>query len=292
MLGLFLSFLSFSKRSRTLGLRSRLKSTHIEEHRYLDFTLLLRFVFYNSSEMEKYYREDLAYIHDVGFGHFAENAASMLVKLLQKQRKNRGFIVDLGCGSGIAIAKLHAAGYDSLGVDISTDLIAIARQRIPTANFQIGSFFTVSIPDCDAVIAIGECFNYLCDLNNEKSQLWQLFQRIYNALSLGGFFLFDVAIPGRIPGSGSLKTHTENEDWTVLMTAEENRESKILIRWITTFRKIGELYRRDREIHQLYLYDRKELLEQLQTIGFQVQEIEGYGELKFLPGHIGILAQK
>ncbi|MEM9539623.1 MAG: methyltransferase domain-containing protein [Cyanobacteria bacterium P01_E01_bin.42] len=74
--------------------------------------------------MESYYREDLAYIHDAGFGHFAENAALMLIKLLRQQGKNSGFIIDLGCGSGIAIAKLQESGYNCLGIDISIDAIA------------------------------------------------------------------------------------------------------------------------------------------------------------------------
>jgi hypothetical protein len=37
------------------------------------------------------------------------------------------------------------------------------------------------------------------------------------------------------------------------MTAEEDRTNGLLTRRITTFRKVGELYRRDQDIHQLRL---------------------------------------
>jgi len=39
------------------------------------------------------YREDLAYIHDVGFGHFAKSAAPVVLKLLRQHRKTGGLVV-------------------------------------------------------------------------------------------------------------------------------------------------------------------------------------------------------
>jgi ribosomal protein L11 methylase PrmA len=47
------------------------------------------------------YREDLAYIHDVGFGKFAGAAAPVLLDAFNRAHISRGLVVDLGCGSGI-----------------------------------------------------------------------------------------------------------------------------------------------------------------------------------------------
>ena len=47
------------------------------------------------------YREDLAYIHDVGFGEFALNAVPGLLTLLKKSGVPNGLVLDLGCGSGL-----------------------------------------------------------------------------------------------------------------------------------------------------------------------------------------------
>ncbi|MCG5060523.1 MAG: class I SAM-dependent methyltransferase [Limnoraphis sp. WC205] len=242
--------------------------------------------------MTHFYTEDLAYIHDVGFSELAENAASFLLNTLQQPAKNNGLIVNLGCGSGILDQKLYAAGYQVLGIDISADLIAIARQRVPEATFKVESLFTVQIPACIAVTAIGECLNYLFDENNKKTERLKLFQRVYDALSSGGLFLFDIAEPGRVVGGDEYRTFKQTEDWAVLVYGKENKQQKQLTRWITTFRQVGELYRRAQEVHQLQLLERTEVIAELNKIGFQVQVLESYGKLQFAPGHIGLLAQK
>jgi SAM-dependent methyltransferase len=242
--------------------------------------------------MADFYKEDLAYIHDSGFSYLAINAALLLLNILEKEGKDRGLIVDLGCGSGILAQDLSAAGYDVLGIDLSEDLIAIARQRVPQGQFQVESFLTAKIPSCMAVTAIGECFNYLFDCRNTREELWNLFQRVYESLDAGGVLLFDVAVPGRVPGSGAFRNYTEGEDWAVLVTVEEDKQHQRLTRQITTFRKVGEFYRRDREVHQLVLYECFELVEKLQEIGFDVQTLKNYETLQFPAGHIGFLARK
>ena len=75
------------------------------------------------------YGEDLAYIHDVGFGHFAKTATPGLLEMLRQTGGSRGLVVDLGCGSGVWARALCDAGYDVLGVDQSPAMIAIARNR-------------------------------------------------------------------------------------------------------------------------------------------------------------------
>ncbi|WP_413160137.1 class I SAM-dependent methyltransferase [Capilliphycus salinus ALCB114379] len=188
--------------------------------------------------MTQFYSEDLAYIHDVGFGELAENSASFLLNLLQQQEQKKGLIVDLGCGSGILAQQLYRAGYEVFGIDISGDLIAIACQRVPRAKFHVESIFTANIPACIAVTAIGECLNYLFDENNTKTQRFNLFQRVYEALDVGGLFLFDIAEPGRVFGEESYRNFRQTEDWAVLVYGEENQQQKRLTRWITTFRKV------------------------------------------------------
>lgn len=245
------------------------------------------------------YREDLAYIHDAGFGQFARNAASVLLEHFRSVEISGGLVVDLGCGSGILAQEVCEAGYEVFGIDLSADLITIARTRVPQAEFHVGSFFDVPIPPCIAVTAIGECFNYLFDQDSTTPALLNLFQRIFDALCPGGLFMFDVAEPGRVP-TGTFRTYTEGEDWAVLMNAEEDKRHRCLTRHITTFRRVEstvgdnvkEFYRRDRETHRLRLFDREELIAPLETIGFWVQSLDRYGTLFFGSGHQGVLAQK
>jgi SAM-dependent methyltransferase len=241
--------------------------------------------------MVRGYREDLAYIHDVGFGHFAKSAAPGLLQLLRQMGTIGGPVVDLGCGSGIWARELCNAGYDVLGVDLSADMIALARKRVPEAEFRQDSFLTAKLPPCAAVTAIGECFNFLFDSRNTKRTLQGLFRRVYDALLPGGLLIFDVAGPGCVPAPGVRKSW-EGEDWAVLVVAEEDRHRKLLTRRITSFRKIGKLYRRNEEVHRLRLYTPPELASELRDCGFRVRTLRRYGQLRLRRGLTGFLARK
>ena len=142
------------------------------------------------------YREDLAYIHDVGFGHLAKNAAQVLLNALEQSAIDRGTVIDLGCGSGLLARELAAAGYGVLGIDISEALLDIAKERVPSACFRQESILKAELPPCVAVAAIGECFNYLFDEDNTDQALYDLLRHIHEALDPGGILLFDVAEPG------------------------------------------------------------------------------------------------
>src|SRR5262249_43106923 len=109
------------------------------------------------------YENDLAYIHDSGFGEFARGSAPGLLKLLRQSGITDGLVVDLGCGSGIWARELADSGFRVIGVDISPAMIQLARQRVPEADFEVGSFVQFHIPACRVVTALGEVFNYLFD---------------------------------------------------------------------------------------------------------------------------------
>jgi SAM-dependent methyltransferase len=238
------------------------------------------------------YRNDLAYIHDAGFGHFARSAAPVLLDALNRGSFERGLVVDLGCGSGILSKEISVAGYDVLGIDISEAMITLARHRVPQGRFETASLLTTEIPPCVAVAAVGECLNYLFDAGHSRSKLKSLFRRIHRALAPGGLFLGDVAEPGRVPAGGTQKSYWEGEDWVVLVTSQEDGRRNLLTREITSFRKVGDYYRRDHESHHQRLLSRLELAGDLRRIGFRVRTLSGYGSLRFGPGHSGFLARK
>jgi SAM-dependent methyltransferase len=242
--------------------------------------------------MMRGYREDLAYIHDVGYGHFARRAAPGLLEMLRQTGAVSGLVVDLGCGSGIWARELCDAGYDVLGVDQSAAMIAMACNRVPEGTFRQGSFLTAKFPPCVAVTAVGECFNYLFDRRNSRRKLLGLFCRVYNALHSGGIFIFDVAGPGRGAKLGSQRHHREGKDWAVFVATEEDRQRMLLTRSITSFRKIGNLYRRDEEVHRLRLYRPTELANSLRDCGFRVRTLRGYGPMCFPPGLHGFRARR
>ncbi len=242
--------------------------------------------------MEKWYKKDLAYIHDVGFGDWVLKSVPSILEILHHQKILTGLVVDLGCGSGLLAQELVRADYEVLGVDISSAIVEIARQKVPEVQFQVESLFKVEIPPCEAVTAIGECFNYLFDADNNLTTLVQLFTRIYKALTPGGVLIFDIAEPGQVAPGTKTKWFTEGENWLVLVEKEEDTQKNILTRYISCFCKEGELYRRDNEVHFLQLYKAKELIEELHKIGFKVEVKDSYGFFKLPKAHQVLIAYK
>jgi SAM-dependent methyltransferase len=238
------------------------------------------------------YGEDLAYIHDVGHGEFALGSAPGILEILDQNKIREGLVVDLGCGSGLWARELTKAHYRVLGVDISEAMIDLARRRAPDAEFRVGSLLEADIPPCNAVTSIGECLNYLFDPDNDLRRLLRLFQRTYDALASGGVFVFDVAEPGQVPRGTATSGFSRGEDWVVLVEKEENLARGTLTRRITSFRKVGDHYRRNDEVHRLRLYESSEMARELRGVGFRVRTMRRYGRYPLPRARAAFVARK
>jgi SAM-dependent methyltransferase len=242
--------------------------------------------------MAESYGEDLAAIHDAGYGDLARRAGAFLLAELRQRGFENGLVIDLGCGSGILAEKLSAGGFDVLGIDISRAMIALAQKRVPKGAFHAQSLFTADLPSCVAIAMVGECLNYLFDDRHSPEKVQQILVRAFAALTSGGLLILDVAEPGRVPGPGPTKSFAEGDGWAVHVTSEEDRQQELLTRQTISFRKVGDLYRRDHEVHRLQLLPRSQMLSWLQELGFEVQILAGYGPVPFAQRHVGFLAAK
>jgi SAM-dependent methyltransferase len=236
------------------------------------------------------YQNDLAYIHDRGFGEFARGSAPGLLQLLRQNGIADGLIVDLGCGSGIWAKALEDAGYQVTGVDISPAMIELARQRVPNARFQVGSFVEFRFPACQAVTALGEVFNYLFDPKNSLRTLRRVCRRIFESLTPQGVLVFDVAEPGRC--QGFKQRFVEGDDWTCLVEYRHDVAKQQLTRRIVSFRKFGGTYRWHEETHIQQLYPGTRIAEMLRSIGFRVRLLRKYGDYPLPKRVIGVVARK
>jgi SAM-dependent methyltransferase len=232
---------------------------------------------------ERFYSADLAHVHDAAFGEIARAGAAELIERLRRAGHHEGLVVDLGCGSGITAAALTQAGYDVLGVDVSPDLLALARRRAPDATFVEGSAFAVELPPAVAVAALGEVLGY-----DATGDVPGLLARARDALQDGGLLLFDLAEPGREDAEPRRTWHA-GRGWVLCLEAAEHAGT--LRRSITVFREDGTHYRRTDELHTLRLRDRAEILAALDAAGFAPPEIlGGYAALQFPPGLTGYAA--
>ncbi|MDJ1183167.1 class I SAM-dependent methyltransferase [Roseofilum sp. BLCC_M143] len=238
------------------------------------------------------YAEDLAYIHDAGYSEYAIRSTPGILQILQNHHLDRGLIVELGCGGGWSAKVLTEAGYQVLGIDQSEPLLAIARQRVPQAEFRLASFLQTPIPPCQAAISLSECLNYQFDERGSLSVLTPLFERIYTALTPGGLWIFDLLEPGQLSPGEKQQTFNQGRDWTILVEKEEDPNLNTLTRRIITFRQMGDLYRRSDEVHCVQLYRREAIANSLKEVGFDVEIREGYCPDRLHEAHPVFVARK
>lgn len=61
--------------------------------------------------------------------------------------KGRGLVADLGCGPGHVAKYLHLRGVEMCGIDISPEMIRVARELSPEVEFKVGDMLSLDITD-------------------------------------------------------------------------------------------------------------------------------------------------
>ena len=70
-----------------------------------------------------------------------------LLACFAEQVAGMGTVADIGCGPGHVASYLHALGVPVIGVDLSPEMVAIARTLSPEIPFQQGSMLALDTPD-------------------------------------------------------------------------------------------------------------------------------------------------
>jgi SAM-dependent methyltransferase len=97
-------------------------------------------------------------------------------------------VLEIGCGTGQLGSRFLDAGFQYQGLDISAEMLAFARENIPTALLHQQDMRNIQLPDrFDAAIITARSIAYL--LHNED--LIQAFQSIKKILNPGGLLIFD-----------------------------------------------------------------------------------------------------
>ncbi|WP_018640138.1 class I SAM-dependent methyltransferase [Parafrankia elaeagni] len=72
---------------------------------------------------------------------------ALLVAFADIVRERGGPVADLGCGPGYAAACLHRSGLEVFGLDLSAEMVSLARRSHPELRFEVGSMTALDLPD-------------------------------------------------------------------------------------------------------------------------------------------------
>jgi ubiquinone/menaquinone biosynthesis C-methylase UbiE len=115
-------------------------------------------------------------------------------------------VLDVGCGAGVPVCRELASRAAVIGVDLSPQMIALARQNVPTARFIEADIRVVEFPatSFDAVTAFYSIFHIA------KQDHAEVFRRIYRWLKPGGVLLCTLSCEDEEP-------YTEDDFFGVTM---------------------------------------------------------------------------
>ena len=134
--------------------------------------------------------------NEFGWNYYPEAFGEELLQWLHLQGLQPGSSLDMGCGTGVLCGCLQKAGYDAWGMDLSPEMIRIARENYPGIPFLEGDMCTFSPGKCfDLITATGDVLNHLPDLET----LNRVFANLYQLLNPGGYLIFDLLDPREAP---------------------------------------------------------------------------------------------
>jgi len=133
----------------------------------------------------------LSRVYDLGWSDFSRQYENFINRFLRERNVTRARILDLACGTGTLAVGLARGGHTVKGIDISTEMIAVAKSKLSklaNVSFEVGDMTQFQVDDTyDLVTCTFDSINYLM----RAEELRQMFHNVASFLNEGGFFIFD-----------------------------------------------------------------------------------------------------
>ena len=197
---------------------------------------------------------------------------------LRKEKVEDGLILDLGCGTGKLTRLMAKEGYDMIGIDMSYDMLDIAREQEMLAQMEVMDqmeamdqgreilYLQQDMREFElygtvrAIYSSCDCINYLM----EEEDVEAVFRLANNYLDPEGLFIFDVNTPYKYEKLLGDNTFAEDREessfiWNNFYDKEEGVNQYDLSIFV---REEDGRFQRFRETH----YQRSYSLETLKTL--------------------------
>ena len=99
-------------------------------------------------------------------------------------------VLDIGCGAGVPVTQLLAKRFAVTGVDVSKEMLRLARANVPNANFVRADITSVEFDEStfDAAVAFFSLFHI------PREDHARLFRRIRDWLKPGGYLMCTLSL--------------------------------------------------------------------------------------------------
>lgn len=172
--------------------------------------------------------------------------------------KGKKTLLELACGTGIQSVRFAQEGLEVTGLDLSSDMLKIARKRAQAAGFDL-PFLQANMLDLSAAgqYDLVTCYSdSLCYMQDEV-EVGDVFKQVYDHLNEGGRFIFDVHSTYQIDELFPGYSHHENaEDFAMVWDTYADEAPHSVVHELTFFiqDEDGRFSRFD-EVHEERTYD-------------------------------------
>ncbi len=164
------------------------------------------------------------------------------------QAGSAGPVADIGCGPGHVTAHLHALGPAAFGIDLSSEMVALARRAHPDLRFDEGSMTALDLADG----LLGGILAFFSTIHTPPQQLPAVFTEFQRVLAPGGHLLL-----GFFAGDDLLP---QEADHKVMLAYRWSPDSLAELLRQAGFAEVARLLREpheDERFHHGYLLVRK-----------------------------------
>ncbi|MFH0952591.1 MAG: class I SAM-dependent methyltransferase [Patescibacteria group bacterium] len=182
--------------------------------------------------------------------------------------------LDVACGTGNISRLLKELGFRIVGVDMSSDMVAVAKEKFPRETFLSSDIRNFTLDDevqSDITLAVSfyDSLNYLLS----DDDMLQAFQAVYRNIPSGTIFLFDMNTIAHVQAAQSYRPRVmETEDFYSVFRF--SGEERFWILDMDIFVKDGTSYRLKKECHIERGYDQEHIIPLVKKAGFTLLDVE------------------
>lgn len=206
--------------------------------------------------------------------------ADKIEKILKENGITGGLVLELGCGTGNITRRMQAKGYDMIGLDMSEEMLEIAKSRTTAADDKTEEILYLHqdmrafelFGTVNAIICICDSINYI----TEDTDMISIFKLCNNYLEAGGLLIIDFNTPHYYRDVLAGQTIAENrENASLIWENEYDTGSGINDHLITIYSEnemTGE-YERFEEEHFQKAYSPSHIKRLMKKAGLEVMAL-------------------
>ena len=224
---------------------------------------------------------DFAYVYDelicedINYGRVCD----FIENLFTFYDKTPNLVCDLACGTGNITIPMSQRGYDMIGVDISPEMLDVARSKNTSGKDVLFLCQDMKKLDlygtCDAFLCMTDGFNYVTDIKG----LEKIFRRIRDCfIERDGIFIFDLSSVYKYKNILGNNTFIYEKD-EIFYTWENCYKEPFCKMELNFFKKSGNAYSRFSEKQIQRAYSESQIRKLLKECGFS--RVDVYGGYSF-----------